>query len=204
MYLPNGLTDRKDLFCHEYIIDFNGTQAAIRAGYSSKTANEQASRLLASVKTRQRIDELLEERKSKIEINEKYVLDKLTTFSNANIMDFYDVVNNKLVLKDLSSLPRNITDSIVEIRDTKDGIGLKIIDKKGSVVDIGRYLGMFTDNMNINEETFEDVILKMHNKAKKGAENEAKSDASAAESAKESLPAPILYIDNKTVEGDNV
>lgn len=43
------LSDKRRKFVDEYIKDCNGTQAAIRAGYSKKTANEQASRLLANV-----------------------------------------------------------------------------------------------------------------------------------------------------------
>lgn len=43
------MTDKQDRFCEEYMIDLNATQAAIRAGYSPKTAREQAPRLLANV-----------------------------------------------------------------------------------------------------------------------------------------------------------
>ena len=46
----NKLTPKQAAFVAEYLVDANGTQAAIRAGYSPKTANEQASRLLANVK----------------------------------------------------------------------------------------------------------------------------------------------------------
>jgi len=41
-----ALTDKQIRFCEEYLIDLNATQAAIRAGYSVKTANEQAGRLI--------------------------------------------------------------------------------------------------------------------------------------------------------------
>ncbi|MCD7722727.1 MAG: terminase small subunit [Clostridiales bacterium] len=41
-----ALTEKQKSFCREYIKDYNATQAAIRAGYSKKTASEQASRLL--------------------------------------------------------------------------------------------------------------------------------------------------------------
>lgn len=47
-------------FCDEYLIDCNATQAAIRAGYSPKTANEQGAALLAKVSIREYIDEQLE------------------------------------------------------------------------------------------------------------------------------------------------
>ena len=46
----NKLTNRQKRFVEEYLIDLNARQAAIRAGYSPKTAQEQASRLLANVR----------------------------------------------------------------------------------------------------------------------------------------------------------
>ncbi|WP_434101959.1 terminase small subunit [Klebsiella quasipneumoniae] len=51
----NGLTDQQRLFVAEYLKDNNATQAAIRAGYSKKTANEQGARLLAKVSIAQAI-----------------------------------------------------------------------------------------------------------------------------------------------------
>jgi phage terminase small subunit len=47
--LEPRLTPKRARFVEEYLVDLNGTQAAIRAGYSPKTANEQAARLLAKV-----------------------------------------------------------------------------------------------------------------------------------------------------------
>ena len=52
------MTPKQAAFIREYCVDRNGTQAAIRAGYSSKTANEQAARLLANVNIRAAVDEL--------------------------------------------------------------------------------------------------------------------------------------------------
>ncbi len=51
-----ALTPRKQRFVEEYLLDLNGTQAAIRAGYSAHTANEQAARLLANVSVRSAIE----------------------------------------------------------------------------------------------------------------------------------------------------
>ncbi|HRN77172.1 terminase small subunit [Ottowia sp.] len=53
------LTPKQQAFVAEYIVDKNGTQAAIRAGYSEKTAQEQASRLLSNVMVQNAIEELL-------------------------------------------------------------------------------------------------------------------------------------------------
>jgi phage terminase small subunit len=55
------LTDKQEMFCKEYLIDLNATQAAIRAGYSKKTANEQGSQNLVKLSIQKRIAELKEE-----------------------------------------------------------------------------------------------------------------------------------------------
>lgn len=52
------MTPKQEAFCREYVVDRNGTQAAIRAGYSAHTANEQAARLLANVSIRAQINRL--------------------------------------------------------------------------------------------------------------------------------------------------
>ena len=52
-----NLTPKQLRFCIEYLKDFNGTQAAIRSGYSKKTANQQAARLLANVNIQNQIKE---------------------------------------------------------------------------------------------------------------------------------------------------
>ena len=44
-----GLTPKQERFVHEYLVEVNATKAAIRAGYSKKTAQEQSSRLLSNV-----------------------------------------------------------------------------------------------------------------------------------------------------------
>jgi len=54
------LSEKQKRFCEEYTVDFNGLQAAIRAGYSEKTANQQASRLLTKVNIQQYIKGLQE------------------------------------------------------------------------------------------------------------------------------------------------
>jgi phage terminase small subunit len=64
-------------FVDEYLIDLNGTQAAIRAGYSQKTANEQAARLLANVSLQAAIQEKMQERSKRTEITADYVLNTI-------------------------------------------------------------------------------------------------------------------------------
>lgn len=58
----------------EYLIDLNATQAAIRAGYSAKTANEQAARMLANVSVAAAVQEAMNARAERIGVNADYVL----------------------------------------------------------------------------------------------------------------------------------
>jgi len=52
------LTDKQEMFCREFLINLNATQAAIRAGYSDKTANRTASENLSKPDIQNRITEL--------------------------------------------------------------------------------------------------------------------------------------------------
>ena len=69
-----NITPKQQRFVDEYLIDLNATQAAIRAGYSEKTANEQGSRLLANVSISEAIAEAQNKRAERTEITQDYVL----------------------------------------------------------------------------------------------------------------------------------
>lgn len=68
------LSDKQAQFVHEYMIDRNGTQAAIRSGYSAKTAQMQASRLLSNVMVRSAIDAGLSDLANRVGISSEMVL----------------------------------------------------------------------------------------------------------------------------------
>lgn len=74
-----GLNPKQERFCQEYVIDYNGTQAVIRAGYSSKSsaARAQASTLLANPNIQARIKELSAPIVEKCRVDAEYVLQNL-------------------------------------------------------------------------------------------------------------------------------
>ncbi|MEQ1105234.1 terminase small subunit [Acinetobacter ursingii] len=72
-----SLTAKQARFVEEYLIDLNATQAAIRAGYSEKTAQEQGSRLLSNVMVSQAIAEAQNKRSERTEITQDYVLENI-------------------------------------------------------------------------------------------------------------------------------
>lgn len=72
-----ALKKAQERFCSEYVIDYNGTQAAIRAGYSEKSARQQASRLLAIPEIRARVRELQQDLIDRLAVSQDYVVQQL-------------------------------------------------------------------------------------------------------------------------------
>ncbi len=156
----DDLSIQKELFCNEYIIDFNGTQAAIRAKYSAKTANEQAARLLASVSIREKISELIN-----TELNTQKTELRLKIIRELNIIAFADVTRDINIIEETGE-----KDGIkyiyynVEIKETKDsqqskaiagikktdkGVEVKYHDKERALELLGKYGAMWTDNIDV-------------------------------------------------------
>jgi len=69
------INDQQERFCQEYIIDLNGTQAAIRSGYSEKSAAQIASENLRKPNIRQRINELAKERNEAVGLSAQFVIE---------------------------------------------------------------------------------------------------------------------------------
>ena len=78
------MTERQKRFCDEYLIDLNATQAAIRAGYSEKTAEQTASRLLSFVKVKTYISEQLERIHNENTADAQEVMEYLTAVMRGN------------------------------------------------------------------------------------------------------------------------
>ncbi|MBK5074613.1 terminase small subunit [Budviciaceae bacterium CWB-B4] len=98
-----ALTDKQEMFCREYLIDLNATQAAIRAGYSDKTANRIASSMLSKIDIQQRITELKNERNEEVGVDATYVLKRLVEIDQ---MDVLDILTESGDLKQVKEWPK--------------------------------------------------------------------------------------------------
>jgi len=96
------LTPKQLMFCEQYLIDRNGTQAAIRAGYSSKTANEQASRLLANVKIQQYIKAKTQKVLDKMEITQEKVMREYARLAFSDLRQYYNEDGSLKNIHDIS------------------------------------------------------------------------------------------------------
>ncbi len=98
-----ALTDKQEMFCREYLMDLDATQAAIRAGYSAKTANRTASENLSKPDINSRIAELKAQRNDLVGINATYSLNRLVEIDQ---MDVLDIVASTVEVKPVSLWPK--------------------------------------------------------------------------------------------------
>lgn len=82
-----ALTARQSRFVDEYLIDLNATQAAIRAGYSAKTAESQGARLLRNAKVAAAIQEWMNRRSERTQVDADYVLNRLVEIDQMDVLD---------------------------------------------------------------------------------------------------------------------
>lgn len=88
--MANRLTEKQQRFVAEYLLDLNATQAAIRAGYSQKTAYSMGQRLLKKVEVQEAIRRAKQERLERTKITQDYVLEKLYEITELPASDAAD------------------------------------------------------------------------------------------------------------------
>ena len=142
--MKNELTPKQQRFVEEYLIDMNGTQAAIRAGYSARTANEQAARLLAKDSISQAVAAARAERSSRVAVSADYVLSNLV----------------EIVERSMQRAPV-LTTRGKQACD-EDGNALWRFDAKAAnkaLELLGKNLGMFTDKIEADVSANVKVVL---------------------------------------------
>ncbi|MAO03585.1 MAG: terminase [Citromicrobium sp.] len=144
--MNEGLTPKQQRFVEEYPTDCNGKQAAIRAGYSAPTAEVTASRLLSNVKVKAAIDERLAALAEKAGVTQERIVEE---FVRMGFYDPADLVRTPVTKpEDIANLPEDVRRAIVGWSWDKAGnFTLKLADKAGSLVSLGRHLGMFKDRV---------------------------------------------------------
>ncbi|OJT01223.1 terminase small subunit [Marinobacter nauticus] len=84
------LTPKQQRFVDEYLVDLNATQAAIRAGYSEKTARQTGAQNLSKPVIADAIQERIGERSEKVGVDAQYVLKRLHEIDQLDIADLLD------------------------------------------------------------------------------------------------------------------
>ena len=161
------LTDKQQRFVDEYLIDLNATQAAIRAGYSAKTADQQGSRLLANVKVKQAVAEKQAQRSKRTGVNQDRVVLELAKVAFAKMTD---IVDSKGRIKEDASPDDLACIESIKYKESDNEYGgsvereVKIASKLKALELLGKHLGMWSDKFNVTvekSEKLDDIISQL-------------------------------------------
>lgn len=167
------LNVKQRAFVREYLIDLNATQAAIRAGYSADTAYSQGQRLLKHVEVSKAVAAAMKLRSERTEITQDMVLKELAKIGFSDIRKavkwqsaliteednpdggdiavIKTIVTNQVQLVSSDDIDDATAAAVAEIsQNATGGLKIKLHDKRAALVDIGKHLGMFTDNLKIS------------------------------------------------------
>lgn len=129
-----ALTRQQEKFCQEYVVDYNGTQAAIRAGYKENSARKQGSRLLTNADILARVHELQKDQLDRLAISQDYVV--------LQLLETYKCCREP-------SPVMRYDPSTREMEET----GMYQFDSKGALRALellGKHLGMFSDKVHVS------------------------------------------------------
>ena len=147
------LTAKQQKFVEEYLIDLNATQAAIRAGYSVKTADVIGYQLLQKTSVQEAIAKAMAERSRRTGVNQDRVVLELAKIA---FVKMTDVVNSNGEIKaDASPDDLSCIESI-KYRESDNEFGgsvereVKIGSKLKALELLGKHLGMWNDKLDVN------------------------------------------------------
>jgi len=140
------LTPKQSLFVKEYLVDLNATQAAIRAGYSEKTAGVIGLENLGKPLIADAIEEAMKERGRRTEITADRVLKEIERLA---LFDPADLINVTCP-KDIAALPEDIRRAITGWKWDKQGNFIISMIKQGAVEMLGRHHKLFTDKTELS------------------------------------------------------
>lgn len=150
------MTKKQKLFVDEYLIDLNATQAAIRAGYSAKTAQEQASRLLSNVMVQESIAKAMAERSKRTGISQDRVIQELAriAFVNPqNVIDSEDAsVREDATEDDLACIQSVKVKMMSGEKGSSVEREVRLNDKMKALELLGKHLGMFKDKLELEAD----------------------------------------------------
>lgn len=175
------MTPKQERFAAEYLVDLNATQAAIRAGYSAKTAYSVGQENLKKPELQSLIGDLMRERASRVELTADRVIAEIAAMAFYDPADLVEVmidvtddpagaervadgalvrIDGRLFViagiagpRDIKRLPERVRRAIVGWGWDRNGnFTLKLADKSKALDQLARHLGLFTDRIIVEQE----------------------------------------------------
>jgi phage terminase small subunit len=155
---PARLTDKQQRFVEEYLKDLNATRAAIRCGYSAKTARAQGSRLLTNADIAAAVEAAIHQQSARLEIAADQAREQNAFIGLADPLDLVDEQGNLLPLR---KMPRRIRCAIRSIevvkRNVSSGDGqtdttykVTLWDKSKAIEMEYKHFGMLVEKLDVS------------------------------------------------------
>lgn len=144
---------KQERFVEEYLIDLNATQAAIRAGYSPRSATVHGTRLMKNANVQSAIDKGIAERSRRTGINQDRVIRELAKVAFLNPVDVIDM--DTATVQGEANRDDTACIASVKVKTIPGEDGditereVKTYDKLKALELLGKHLGMFTDKLKV-------------------------------------------------------
>jgi phage terminase small subunit len=172
-----GLTNKQKRFVEEYLVDLNATQAAIRAGYSQRTAYAIGQENLKKPEIASAIQAAMDARSKRVEVRQDDVLRELVRIATCDIAQAFDEEGR---LRPLHEIPEDVRRAIAGVETVERTLSagqqgeddeeveevavvqrvrkIKFWDKPKTLELLGRHLKMFTDKLEVQRPKHEEAL----------------------------------------------
>lgn len=189
-----ALSNKRRIFIEEYLHDFNATQAAIRAGYSPKTAYSQGQRLLKNVEVKAAVESRMDE----LCMSAEEILFRLSEQARSSIADVIEPIGQRTFLIDIDKVAE-FGHLIKKIKHTKHGVEIELYSSQEALNLLGKHRSLFKQEVIIQGGDRPLTIGVIDDWSKRIARS--RPTPGAEESAEDS-PEDELAVSGKTVEKD--
>lgn len=199
------LTARMSLFVEHYVISYNPRDAALKAGYSPKTAASIGRNLLTRPIIKEAIAKARHEQVERLHIDQDMVLMELVSILKTSIGDYLTFGPNGVILKKMEEIEPAKVAQIKEISQGKNGIKVALPDKLDALEKLAKHLGMYEKSRQANknpENIAKELLLKFRNKEITAQEAAIDFDL-AGIPIPESLRAALSHMEPETQSADN-
>jgi phage terminase small subunit len=148
---------KQEQFCREYVIDFNASEAAKRAGYAARSAGQQAHALLKKHEIQSRLGELVQERRERARVDGDYVVQRLLQIADFDVRELF---TDSGALKPASEWPDGAAAAVsgLDVQELHEDHGegrqpigdvkkVRTRDTLKALELLGKHLKMFTDKV---------------------------------------------------------
>ena len=146
--MPPLLNPKQEFFAHEVAMGKTQIEAYALAGYTESASN--ACTLAARPDVQARIEEIKSIIAARAQITGQRVLAELARIGFADITETVKIIDGKVQVNDTASLSADIRAAIAEISQGRDGIKVKLHDKRAALENLGKHLGLFKENIDLN------------------------------------------------------